>query len=59
MPVQVNGKLRGRIRIAADADDDALERAARADGKVAAAIADKQVRKVIVVKGRLLNLVVS
>ena len=59
MPVQVNGKLRGRIQVAAEADDTALEQAAREDDKVAAAIAGKQVRKVIVVKGRLINLVVG
>ena len=57
LPVQVNGKVRGRIIVPADAKNDTIEQAALADGKVAVAIAGKTVRKVIVVKGRLVNLV--
>ena len=56
--VQVNGKLRGQISVAADADKDTIEAAALADGNVQRFVADKAVRKVIVVPGRLVNVVV-
>lgn len=56
-PVQVNGKVRGRITVAANADADALEAAALADEKVAAFIDGKTPKKIIVVAGRLVNIV--
>jgi leucyl-tRNA synthetase len=58
MAVQVNGKLRGRITIASDATDEQVVAAAQADEMIAAAIAGKNVRRAIVVRGRLVNLVV-
>jgi leucyl-tRNA synthetase len=58
LPVQVNGKVRGKITVAADADKAALEAAARADEKVLAFLAGATPKKVIVVPGRLVNLVV-
>ena len=57
-PVQVNGKVRGRVTVAVDADQDALKAAALADEKVQAFLAGASPRKVIVVPGRLVNLVV-
>jgi leucyl-tRNA synthetase len=57
-PVQVNGKVRGRVVVAADADDETLKAAALADEKVQAFLAGATPRKVIVVAGRLVNLVV-
>ncbi|MGA8252372.1 MAG: leucine--tRNA ligase [Mycobacterium sp.] len=57
-PVQVNGKVRGRVMVAADADDDTVKAAALADDKVQAFLAGAAPRKVIVVAGRLVNLVV-
>jgi leucyl-tRNA synthetase len=57
-PVQVNGKVRGRITVAADADADALEAAALADEKVQDFLDGATPKKVIVVAGRLVNLVV-
>ncbi|OBB96623.1 leucine--tRNA ligase [Mycobacterium sp. 852002-40037_SCH5390672] len=57
-PVQVNGKVRGRVLVAADADQDTLKAAALADDKVQAFLAGANPRKVIVVPGRLVNLVV-
>ncbi|MGE2722395.1 leucine--tRNA ligase [Mycolicibacterium celeriflavum] len=57
-PVQVNGKVRGRVTVAADADADALESAALADEKVQAFINGATPKKVIVVAGRLVNIVV-
>lgn len=57
-PVQVNGKVRGRVSVAADTDQDTLKAAALADEKVQAFLAGANPRKVIVVPGRLVNLVV-
>jgi leucyl-tRNA synthetase len=57
-PVQVNGKVRGHITVAADADADTLETAALADEKVLAFLNGATPKKVIVVPGRLVNLVV-
>jgi leucyl-tRNA synthetase len=57
-PVQVNGKKRGLITVAADADSDTLQAAALADEKVQAFLDGAPPKKVIVVPGRLVNLVV-
>lgn len=57
LPVQVNGKVRGRITVPADADADALEAAALADAKVQEFLDGKTPKKVIVVAGRLVNIV--
>jgi leucyl-tRNA synthetase len=58
VPVQVNGKVRGRITIPADADQATTEAAALADEKVIATLAGKTPKKVIVVPGRMVNVVV-
>jgi leucyl-tRNA synthetase len=58
IPVQVSGKLRSRVVVAADADAPAIETAARADERTAELLAGKQVVKVIVVPGKLINFVV-
>jgi leucyl-tRNA synthetase len=57
-PVQVNGKVRGHVTVPADADADTLEAAALADEKVQAFINGATPKKVIVVAGRLVNIVV-
>ncbi|OBK23778.1 leucine--tRNA ligase [Mycobacterium asiaticum] len=57
-PVQVNGKVRGRVVVAADAGQDAVQAAALADEKVLAFLDGATPRKVIVVPGRMVNLVV-
>ena len=57
--VQVNGKVRARVMVPADATDAELEAAARADERVAAALDGAEVRKVIVVPGRLVNFVIG
>jgi len=59
IPVQVNGKLRGRIVVSADAPEQAVLERALADEKVQAAIAGKQIVKKIYVPGKLVNLVVK
>jgi leucyl-tRNA synthetase len=58
LAVQVNGKVRSVIRVAADADAAVMEVSARADEKVIAALGDKPVKRVIAVPGRLINFVV-
>jgi leucyl-tRNA synthetase len=54
----VNGKLRARIAIAADADDGAAREAALADPNVQKFVGAASVRKVVVVPGKLVNVVV-
>jgi leucyl-tRNA synthetase len=56
--VQVNGKLRGRITVAAAADEEMIKATALADEQVKRFVDGKPVRKVIVVKGKLINIVV-
>ncbi|MGB6384846.1 MAG: leucine--tRNA ligase [Terriglobales bacterium] len=58
IPVQVNGKLRGLVVVAANATEDQIKQAALANEKVKAAIAGKQLVKVIVVPKKLVNIVV-
>ena len=57
--LQVNGKLRGTIDVPAEADKDALEAAARADASVQRHTAGLTIRKVIVVPGKLVNIVAN
>ncbi len=59
MPVQVNGKVRGRLTVAADASEEELERLALADAAVQPHLAGKTVKKVVVAKGRLVSIVVQ
>ena len=56
--VQVNGKLRGRISVAADANNDSVAKQALADPNVQRFVGDSEIRKTIVVPGRLVNIVV-
>ena len=56
--VQVNGKLRGRIQVSAGADEALVREAALADEQVTRFIAGQPIRKVIVVPGKLINIVV-
>ena len=58
LPVQINGKLRTIVRLAADAKEPELREAALGDEKIQAALAGRQVVKTIVVPGKLVNLVV-
>jgi leucyl-tRNA synthetase len=59
VPVQVNGKLRAKLTVPAETGEAALREAALADGRVKELIAGKQVRKVIVVPGKLVNIVAA
>jgi leucyl-tRNA synthetase len=57
--VQVNGKVRGKVTVPADAADEEIRRAALQESNVTRFIEDKQVRKVVIVPGRLVNVVAS
>jgi leucyl-tRNA synthetase len=59
IPVQINGKLRSKVAVAAGADAPALEAAARSDPRIAELLAGKQVVKSVVVPGRLVNFVIK
>ena len=58
LAVQICGKLKGRITVPADADAKTTEAIALSDEKVIAAIDGRTVKKVIVVPGRIVNIVV-
>lgn len=57
--VQVNGKLRARITVPTDADTKTIENIATTDSKVQQVIADKSIKKIITVPGRLVNIVIE
>lgn len=59
IPLQVNGKIRGRITVPADCTRESLEKLAMADARLQELIAGKQIVKTIVVPGRLVNIVVK
>ncbi|HEV2437640.1 MAG TPA: leucine--tRNA ligase [Verrucomicrobiae bacterium] len=59
IPVQVNGKLRDVIKVPADADNAAIEKAAKASEKVQPFIAGKTIKKIIVVPKKLVNIVIG
>ncbi|MDU3211553.1 leucine--tRNA ligase [Anaerococcus sp.] len=59
MPVQVNGKMRGKVMMSMDASkDDAIE-AAKSANNIASHIENKEIRKIIYVPGKILNIVVG
>ncbi|HHN74512.1 MAG TPA: leucine--tRNA ligase, partial [Acidobacteria bacterium] len=55
--VQVTGKVRGKVKVAAEADEAAVRQAAEADERIARHLAGKTVRKVIYIPGKLINIV--
>jgi leucyl-tRNA synthetase len=57
VPVQVNGKVRGRLTVAAGTPDDRLREMALADPQVAKYLAGRTIKKVVVVNGRLVSVV--
>ncbi|MCH8878437.1 MAG: leucine--tRNA ligase [Planctomycetes bacterium] len=59
VPVQIKGKVRARIRLPADADQKTMETAALADETIKKLLEGKTVRKVIVVPGKLVNIVAN
>ena len=58
MPVQIQGKIKARLMVPAKADPSAIEALALAHADVVAAIAGRPVKKVVVVPGRMVNIVV-
>ena len=59
MPVQVNGKKRGELHIAPDMPKDEIEALALAEDSVKTQVEGKSVKKIIVVPGRIVNIVVA
>jgi leucyl-tRNA synthetase len=59
VPVQVNGKVRSRLTVPSGANEDELRERALADPSVAAYIGSREVRNVVVARGRLVNIVVG
>ncbi len=59
VPVQVNGKVRGRVTVPADASEEDLRAAALAEPNVAKHLEGKTVRKVVVAQGRLVSIVAA
>jgi leucyl-tRNA synthetase len=59
VPVQVNGKVRSRLTVAAEASEAELERLALADPAIKSYTTGKTVKKVVVAKGRLVSVVVQ
>ncbi|MHC4636934.1 MAG: class I tRNA ligase family protein, partial [Planctomycetota bacterium] len=58
LAVQVLGKIKDRIVVAADADEEQIKQKALASEKVIAALAGREPKKIIVIKSRLVNIVV-
>ena len=59
IPVQIQGKVRTKLKVAADTDQETLEQIARNDAKVVELLAGKEIIKVVVVPKRLVNFVVK
>ena len=57
LPVQVNGRLRSRITVEATASDEEIKQKALADEKIKTSLGDKPPQKIIIVPGRLVNIV--
>jgi leucyl-tRNA synthetase len=58
IPVQINGKTRGRVTVAAGSSEEVIREAVFADEKIKSLIKGKQIVKVIIVPGKLVNIVV-
>ncbi|HEX4145714.1 MAG TPA: leucine--tRNA ligase [Pirellulales bacterium] len=59
IPVQISGKLRGRVTVPVDTSAEALEQAARTDPRIAELLAGKTVVKAVVIPGKMVNFVVK
>jgi leucyl-tRNA synthetase len=58
IPVQINGKLRGKVKVPAGADQSVMEAAAKADAIVAGQLEGKTIVKTVIVPGKMVNFVV-
>jgi leucyl-tRNA synthetase len=59
IPLQINGKIRAKVVVAADATQEQLEQAARNHERITELLEGKQIVKAIVVPGRMVNFVVK
>jgi leucyl-tRNA synthetase len=59
VPIQINGKLRGKIIVPTGLDKSALEAAALADDKIKSLLDGKSIKKVIAVPGKMVNIVIG
>ena len=59
IPVQLNGKLRGKVTVPAGADQSTIEAAAKADATIAGQLEGKTIVKTIVILGKMVNFVVK
>lgn len=57
--VQINGKLRGRVEVPSNAEDKEIERITLEDEKIKEYVEGKEIKKIIVIRGRLVNIVVK
>ena len=58
MVIQVNGKLRGKLEVAADAGDEEIKELALADGRIQELLQGKTVKKIVVARQKLVNIVI-
>ncbi|MBN40154.1 MAG: leucine--tRNA ligase [Acidimicrobiaceae bacterium] len=58
IPIQINGKLKSKITVSADCSSTDLREAALADEKIASMVSEKEIRKEIIVDGKLVNFVI-
>jgi leucyl-tRNA synthetase len=59
IPVQILGKLRSKVTVPADSDQETIVTAAKADARIAELLSGKEIVKTIVVPGKLVNFVVK
>jgi leucyl-tRNA synthetase len=57
--IQVNGKVRSKIMMPAGTSDDEIRRISLEDGKIREAVSGREIKKLIVVKGKLVNIVIG
>jgi leucyl-tRNA synthetase len=57
--VQINGKMRARLKVATDASEETLKKAALTQPKIAESIAGKEIRKIVIVPNKLVNIVTN
>ncbi len=58
-PIQVNGKIRAKIKVPADASNNTIENFAKLEQGVIDAVGEKSIKKIIVIKGRMVNVVIG
>ena len=59
IPVQINGKVRSRVTMAANAENETVEQAALADERIQELLEGNEIQKIIVIPGKMVNIVAS